>query len=249
MRTWLSPVGKRYTIGARPDGWYSSNPFLAAYQLTDTLRSLHTGDDLQLVGNCERGRPVYAMTDGEVLLAERVQVGGVYTTWGNLVVLDYGDGLSRYAHLAEKYVRQGQTVLRGQMVGRIGGTGKTLQYWNDHLHYDCALSAAGLAKLRRAPTYWPYLDRVELLNVFINPASLAYDELKFEGEAYDVTAFLNARSEPTLTARRVTMLYPHEAVHVSDWHAEWRFVAEVQAWVHRRWLKRVEAQNPERGVR
>jgi murein DD-endopeptidase MepM/ murein hydrolase activator NlpD len=75
--------------------------------------------------------PVPAANDGRVLLAE---YHGIY---GNAVVLDHGYGvMTLYGHLSSFDVQQGQTVERGQPVGRTGQTGLA---GGDHLHYEVML--------------------------------------------------------------------------------------------------------------
>ena len=63
---------------------------------------------------------------------------GVKADWnsgyGNLVEIDHGYGYTtRYAHLSQINVRQGQPVSRGDKVGEVGSTGKST---GSHLHYE-----------------------------------------------------------------------------------------------------------------
>ena len=55
--------------------------------------------------------------------------------YGKRVVLSHGrNSLStHYAHLSEFFVRAGEIVRRGQVIGRTGATGKTT---SPHLHYE-----------------------------------------------------------------------------------------------------------------
>ena len=74
------------------------------------------------------GTPVYATADGIVALAERK------TGYGNCVEIDHGyNYLSRYAHLSEINVKKGTKIQRGQLIGRVGSTGKST---GPHLHYE-----------------------------------------------------------------------------------------------------------------
>lgn len=74
------------------------------------------------------GTPVYATGDGTVAEA------GWKSAYGNLIDIDHGyDYLTRYAHLSEILVRPGQTVHRGDLIGRVGNTGKST---GSHLHYE-----------------------------------------------------------------------------------------------------------------
>ncbi|MDE7160581.1 MAG: M23 family metallopeptidase [Muribaculaceae bacterium] len=84
----------------------------------------HEGVDLA----AKEGTPVYATADGRVAVAERK--GG----YGNCIDIDHGyNYTSRYAHLSSMSVAPGQTVKRGDMIGRVGSTGHSS---GPHLHYE-----------------------------------------------------------------------------------------------------------------
>lgn len=91
------------------------------------------------------GTPVYATGDA------RVQSAGWHSGYGNLIELDHGyHYLTRYAHLSEILVRPGQTVRRGDLIGRVGNTGKST---GPHLHYEVRLN--GVAQ---NPVHYYYYD-------------------------------------------------------------------------------------------
>ncbi|MFG6425197.1 M23 family metallopeptidase [Muribaculaceae bacterium Isolate-037 (Harlan)] len=74
------------------------------------------------------GTPVYATADGEITVAKR-EAG-----YGNCIDIDHGyNYLTRYAHLSEILVKEGSQVKRGQMIGKVGSTGKST---GPHLHYE-----------------------------------------------------------------------------------------------------------------
>lgn len=74
------------------------------------------------------GTPVFATADGKVEIARR-QAG-----YGNCIDLNHGfNYLSRYAHLSQILVKEGESVKRGQLIGRVGSTGKST---GPHLHYE-----------------------------------------------------------------------------------------------------------------
>ncbi|HKE86516.1 MAG TPA: M23 family metallopeptidase [Vicinamibacterales bacterium] len=76
----------------------------------------------------EKGQPIYATAAG--LVTQAGFAGG----YGNLIILDHGFGLeTRYGHLSQFLVHIGDRVKRGEMIGRIGNTGKTT---GPHLHYE-----------------------------------------------------------------------------------------------------------------
>ncbi len=87
--------------------------------------AMHAGIDL--AGPV--GTPIYATADGTVGDAG-YNSGG----YGNLVKLDHGRGIeTRYGHLSAILVRPGQRVSRGQVIGRMGSTGRST---GSHLHYE-----------------------------------------------------------------------------------------------------------------
>jgi len=76
----------------------------------------------------DKGQPVYATAAGVVTHAGRQ---GAY---GNLIVIEHGFGLeTRYGHLSGFQVRQGDRVQRGDLIGRLGATGRAT---GTHLHYE-----------------------------------------------------------------------------------------------------------------
>ncbi len=74
------------------------------------------------------GREVQAPAEGIVVEAGRV--GGL----GNAVYISHGYGVTtRYGHLSRVSVEPGQRIGRGDVIGRVGSTGKSTGY---HLHYE-----------------------------------------------------------------------------------------------------------------
>jgi murein DD-endopeptidase MepM/ murein hydrolase activator NlpD len=86
--------------------------------------AMHTGLDMR----GDTGDPVHATASGRVSMAGRE--GG----YGNLVEIQHGNGLAtRYGHLSQIDVKVGQKVRIGEVVGRIGSTGRST---GPHLHYE-----------------------------------------------------------------------------------------------------------------
>lgn len=74
------------------------------------------------------GTPVVAARSGVVTRA------GWWGSYGNVVVLDHGDGAeTRYAHLSAVTVRVGQGLRQGDVLGRVGSTGAST---GPHLHFE-----------------------------------------------------------------------------------------------------------------
>jgi hypothetical protein len=94
------------------------------------LRSPHNGEDI----TAEAGTAVLATNDG----VARLIVDHYFS--GKGVFLDHGLGLySMYFHLSEILVREGQRVSRGQVIGKVGASGRTT---GPHLHWGIRLNGA-----------------------------------------------------------------------------------------------------------
>ena len=64
----------------------------------------------------------------------RVTHAGPMGGYGNCVEIDHGNGVAtRYGHMSEVLVEEGQTVGVGEAIGRIGSTGRST---GPHLHYE-----------------------------------------------------------------------------------------------------------------
>jgi murein DD-endopeptidase MepM/ murein hydrolase activator NlpD len=87
-------------------------------------REFHRGLDIV----APTGTPVLAPADGLVTAAGRM------SGYGKTVHLSHGAGLgSRFGHLSEILVKPGQRVRRGDVIGRVGSTGRST---GPHLHYE-----------------------------------------------------------------------------------------------------------------
>jgi murein DD-endopeptidase MepM/ murein hydrolase activator NlpD len=74
------------------------------------------------------GTEVYATGNGTVIDAGR------NAGYGNQIVIDHGYSYQTlYAHLSRMFVKPGQKILRGQIIGYVGNTGKST---SPHLHYE-----------------------------------------------------------------------------------------------------------------
>lgn len=93
-------------------------------------RGFHSGIDLV----AKTGTPVYASAGGKVVLSSW------YYGYGNCIVVDHGNGLkTRYAHLSGFNVKVGDTVSRGQQIGRSGNTGNST---GPHLHFEVIVNGS-----------------------------------------------------------------------------------------------------------
>lgn len=88
-------------------------------------RRMHHGVDLV----APRGTEIGSVRAGRVVRVERSQSG-----YGNLVVVDHGEGMtSRYAHCQDILVREGQHLDAGELLGTVGSSGDST---GPHLHLE-----------------------------------------------------------------------------------------------------------------
>ncbi|MBP0903218.1 M23 family metallopeptidase [Mariniflexile gromovii] len=89
------------------------------------VRKMHYGMDF----SAPRGTPIYASGDGVVERADNTATG-----YGNHIRINHGYGYeSLYAHLYKYNVRKNQKVVRGDLIGFVGSTGRSEA---PHLHYE-----------------------------------------------------------------------------------------------------------------
>lgn len=88
---------------------------------------MHKGLDF----GADKGDPVYATGNG---IVEKTSKGERRRGYGQQILIDHGFGYkTRYAHLNERLVKEGQEVKRGEIIGYVGSTGGST---GPHLHYE-----------------------------------------------------------------------------------------------------------------
>ena len=101
----------------------TTSPYGQRRIFNDELRSRHTGLDI----DGDTGDPVRAANSGRVALSADLFYNG------GAVFIDHGLGLyTGYFHLSEREVFDGQWVEKGQVIGRVGATGRVT---GPHLHW------------------------------------------------------------------------------------------------------------------
>lgn len=94
------------------------------------------------------GEPIYATADGVVGRA------GWGNGYGKVIDLDHGRGIeTRYAHLSAILVKPGQEIKRGDLIGRMGSTGRST---GSHLHYEVRIDGRSVNPV-------PFLQSAEQL--------------------------------------------------------------------------------------
>jgi murein DD-endopeptidase MepM/ murein hydrolase activator NlpD len=132
----------------------------------------HSGLDIK----ARWGDPVGASQAGVV------QFVGWHHSYGNLVIIDHGGGLTtHYAHLSSFAVELGQAVERGTIIGYAGSTGRVT---SPHLHYEVRINGNPVDPMQP---------------VALDPTS---DYFKKSGGATDAKP-KDTNSQPATSVRRV----------------------------------------------
>src|SRR6266849_5187033 len=98
--------------------------------------ALHTGVDI----SAPTGTPVKAAADGVVTYAQ------YYGGYGRLVIVSHSSGVETfYAHRSKCDVITGQEIRQGELVGRVGSTGRVTA---PHLHYEVRVGGAPVNRSR-----------------------------------------------------------------------------------------------------
>jgi murein DD-endopeptidase MepM/ murein hydrolase activator NlpD len=88
------------------------------------IRKFHKGMDF----TAPMGTPIYASGNGKVIRSSRS------ATYGKVVYIDHGYGYRTiYAHMSKIKAKRGQNVKRGDLIGYVGNTGRSV---SAHLHYE-----------------------------------------------------------------------------------------------------------------
>lgn len=114
-RLWSMPF-------AMPRPGRVTSPFGTARTFNGQVKSRHLGTDFAGA----TGTPIKAVNKGVVRLVDRFYLGG------NIAYVDHGAGLvTAYLHMSKVNVAVGDTVRRGDVIGRVGSTGRVT---GPHLH-------------------------------------------------------------------------------------------------------------------
>lgn len=116
-----------------PSGWpvttgYISSPYGVRTDPFTGKNSMHPGIDFA----GREGSPVLAVATGIV------QSVGVRSGYGNMVVINHGNGyVTRYGHNEKIVVKVGDRVVRGQQIALMGSTGRST---GPHVHFEVLLN-------------------------------------------------------------------------------------------------------------
>ena len=134
---------ERNNLRTAKDTWYDESPDLKFIIPADGIMtgkfgtkrfyngkegSFHNGLDVA----AEKGSPIISPSKGKVILT------GNYYYNGKFIIIDHGKGLkSIFIHLDDILVEEGEVISKGDLIGKIGNTGKST---GPHLHWSLLLN-------------------------------------------------------------------------------------------------------------
>lgn len=147
----------------------------------------HLGMDI--VGKGGKIDEIIAHEDGIVIMCQKGRKNNVNSigneSYGNFIKIKHDNYFTLYAHLDEVYVNLNDKVKKGQVIGKMGNTGKS---YGAHLHFEV----------------------FNKYNIRLNPINFIDgeypDENKFDVGRYEVKVdtWLNVREKPTIESKAKT---------------------------------------------
>ena len=131
LNTRLDSNDKSFILNSIPSGSPLKRTFITSkygyrtHPITNK-RKLHTGVDLK----AKVGTSIYSPADGIVMKARNFDPGG----YGKMITIAHNYGFKTlYGHMSDIYVKEGQVVQKGSLLGLTGNTGQSN---GPHLHYE-----------------------------------------------------------------------------------------------------------------
>ncbi len=131
MASFKAIVPDLFSADKTPDGWPIGDKFRSitsgfGYRKDpiDNTKKFHRGIDIK----APSGTSIVAAGDGSVIFAKSHEGG-----YGKHIKLQHGEYTTLYSHLSKYIVTENEVVKKGQVIGYVGSTGKSLAA---HLHYE-----------------------------------------------------------------------------------------------------------------
>lgn len=137
-----SPITGVPTLVNRPASsrgmiWPLEGTFTSAFGMR--WGAFHAGIDV----SAPTGTPLYAALAGTVIFS------GAQGGYGNIVIIDHGDGFTTsYAHMSRLGVGGGQPIGRGELIGLVGSTGNSS---GPHVHFETRVNGTPYDPMRFLP--------------------------------------------------------------------------------------------------
>lgn len=124
LELWALPTGDQPYTSQQSRLYWPMTQFTVTSHFGRRWGRAHNGVDL----SAPIGTRINAAATGLVVFS------GFQQGYGRLIVIDHGNGLkTRYAHLSESLVHEGQLIYAKQAIGAVGMTGHT---YGPHLHFE-----------------------------------------------------------------------------------------------------------------
>lgn len=131
----VTTKGQRYSGGGSyinidgDWGWPTNSGYIITSPYGWRWGSFHEGIDIAL--GYGSGSPIYSVAAGTVVDVTYQSKGG------KMIIIDHGNNIyTMYAHLSAQLVSEGQTVNRGDVIGKMGSTGYVT---GPHLHFSVSV--------------------------------------------------------------------------------------------------------------
>lgn len=227
-----------------PGWWEPATLYCQRYDATGKM-AIHTGLDLNL-NRDETGRrhfdmdahaPVYASADGLVAFAGKLPV------WGTVIVVKHVDDqavvYTRYAHVEQLRVSQGQIVQRGEQLAQVGNADGRYPY---HLHFDIARIDLGAH-----PGDWPGDDIQRVRRDYHDTFYFLRNQLAIAPGAQPTklritgSPTVRVRAEPSAQAAILNRVRYGEVVGALEIRDGWARIEQPCAgWIVLTWTQAVE---------